>query len=46
MPLKQRFSLGYELPYESSPMLGKGSFGQPGMPMQALFLDGFRGLMR
>lgn len=31
MPLKQRFSLGYELPYESSPMLGKGSFGQPGM---------------
>jgi hypothetical protein len=31
LPLKQRFSLGYELPYEASPMLGKGSFGQPGM---------------
>lgn len=30
-PLKQRFSLGYELPYASSPMLGTGSFGQPGM---------------
>lgn len=30
-PLKQRFALGYELPYPSSPMLGKGSFGQPGM---------------
>jgi CubicO group peptidase (beta-lactamase class C family) len=30
-PLKQRFSLGYELPYEASPMLGRGSFGQPGM---------------
>lgn len=30
-PLKQRFSLGYELPYASSPMLGPGSFGQPGM---------------
>lgn len=30
-PLKQRFSLGYELPYEASPMLGPGSFGQPGM---------------
>lgn len=30
-PLQQRFSLGYELPYESSPMLGPGSFGQPGM---------------
>lgn len=30
-PLKQRFALGYELPYASSPMLGAGSFGQPGM---------------
>lgn len=30
-PLKQRFALGYELPYASSPMLGQGSFGQPGM---------------
>lgn len=30
-PLKQRFSLGYELPYAASPMLGQGSFGQPGM---------------
>lgn len=30
-PLKQRFALGYELPYGSSPMLGAGSFGQPGM---------------
>lgn len=31
MPLKQRFGLGYELPYAASPMLGHGSFGQPGM---------------
>ncbi|WP_306607807.1 serine hydrolase [Azonexus sp.] len=30
-PLKQRFALGYELPYAASPMLGQGSFGQPGM---------------
>lgn len=30
-PLKQRFSLGFELPYAASPMLGEGSFGQPGM---------------